>query len=114
MKIIISNKNIIICEKCKMANTFVSRFKGLMLRKSLPEDEGLYLKKCNSIHMFFMKFPIDVLFIDKNSLVVHTLKDFKPWKVSQIIKGAIDVLELASGTIDKLNIMVGDHIIVSE
>jgi uncharacterized membrane protein (UPF0127 family) len=100
----------IIVQKCNIANTFFKRLKGLLGKKDFPENEGLYIPKCNSIHMFFMKFPIDVLFLDQNKQIVFLLEDFSPWKIKSPVKKAIATLELPSGTIKKHSLKVGDNI----
>jgi uncharacterized membrane protein (UPF0127 family) len=110
MKILNSLTNQVLCDHCKLADTFIKRLTGLMFKKNLSSNEGLYITKCNSIHMFFMRFSIDIIFIDKNSKIVYLLKDFKPWRISKIVNGAKDTLELPSGTIERLGIRIGDII----
>ena len=83
--------------KIQKADTFMSRLLGLMPRNSLPSEEGLLLDPCNSIHMFFMKFPIDAVFLDKENKVVLLLENFKPWRISPFVKNAKTVLELPAG-----------------
>lgn len=84
--------------KCESAATFFSRFKGLQLRKELPAGTGLLITPCNSIHMFFMRFAIDAVFIDSNNTIVYIEHNIKPWRISRIVKNACSVLELPSGT----------------
>jgi uncharacterized protein len=102
------NQDRIIVQKCEIANTFFKRLKGLLGKKDFPENGGLYIPKCNSIHMFFMKFPIDVLFLDQNKKIVFLLEEFSPWKIKATVKKAIATLELPSGTIKKHSLKVGD------
>ena len=61
------------------ADTFFARFRGLMLRKRLPAGHGLLIAPCNSIHMCFMRFAIDVIFIDKDYKVLKVAHNVKPW-----------------------------------
>lgn len=110
MKILLNNQDIIIVKNCMIANTFFKRFKGLMGKKTLDKGDGLYIYKCNSIHMFFMRFPIDVIFLDKNKAIVHLIENFKPWRLTLPVKFAMDTLELPAGTIKKYNISLGDTI----
>ncbi len=91
-------RNTILADKCEAAKTFFSRFKGLQLRKELASGSGLLITPCNSIHMFFMRFAIDALFIDSNSKIVYIEKTIKPWRISRIVKNARSVLELPAGT----------------
>ena len=63
----------VICERCVAAETFWTRFRGLMLRASLPPDEGMVFRGAGSIHMFFMRFAIDAVFCDRELRVVNGL-----------------------------------------
>ncbi|QFT88463.1 hypothetical protein FIU87_07400 [Bacillus sp. THAF10] len=90
----------------KSADTIFSRLMGLMFKKDLL-DEGLLITPCNSIHMFFMRFPIDVVFLDKNNCIVLCIRHFKPWRVSPIVKNSYSVLELPIGSIDEFCLEVG-------
>lgn len=111
-KVILKNitKKNIIAENGNITSNFYDRFKGLLGKKEIKNDEALIIKPCNSIHMFFMKFSIDVIFIDKNDRVCEMIKNIKPWKVSKIIKEAKYVIELKSGKIEEHNIEIGDLI----
>lgn len=91
----------------KKADTFASRLKGLMFRKKPLDNEGLWIIPCNSIHMCFMFFSIDAVFIDKQKRVVHFVHNLQPWRFVSSIKGAHSVIELPAGTIKKLNLEVG-------
>jgi uncharacterized membrane protein (UPF0127 family) len=85
----------------KRADSFSSRFKGLMFRKEPLKDEALWLLSCNSIHMFFMRFPIDVIFLDKQLCIVKTVEDIRPWSLVLPVRGAHSCLELPVGTVQK-------------
>ena len=81
----IDGKNIVLCN-CYIADSFFKRFKGLMLASPLEENEGLILTKTNSIHMFFMKYEIDVLFLDKDNVIIDKIISMKRRRVSKIYK----------------------------
>lgn len=98
----------ILADKCEIADNFWLRFKGLMGRSYLPQDSGLIITPCNSIHMFFMKIPLDIVFITNKNTVIHTIENIRPWKFSKIITSAYSVIELPIGTIKNCNIQVGD------
>ena len=102
-----------ISSRVAKADTFMSRFLGLMPRKSMDEEEGLWLDPCNSIHMFFMSFPIDAVFLDKDNRAVHILENFRPWRISPFIKNAQTVLELPAGRC-RGRISAGDRIIFKD
>lgn len=81
-----------------IAKTFMRRFFGLMRRKTMGCGAMIFYK-CNSIHTFFMRFPIDVLYLDKNLNVVSYVCKLKPWKISASSLGARTVIELPANTI---------------
>lgn len=110
MKIINTGNNSMISEDCKVADTFLSRFRGLMGKHELLPGSGLLIIPCKSIHMLFMKFPLDIIFINRDNVVVYIVEGIKPWRVSKIIKNAHSVLELPVGSIKILNTKLGDRI----
>lgn len=97
----------ILLRNLRIADTFWQRFTGLMGR-TLAESEGLLIRPCNSIHCFFMKIPIDVLFLDKDSIVIHIISRMKPWRVSPVVRGATAVIEGPAGAFEQ--VASGDHI----
>lgn len=96
----------------KKADTFVGRFLGLMFRRSLPGHSALWLIPCNSIHMFFMRFSIDVVFLDKQNKIVKLAEHVQPWSMIPPVGAAYSALELQAGTIRKHGLQVGDQIII--
>jgi len=100
----------VIATRVKIAQDFMSRSVGLLNRSSLAEDEGLLIKPCSSIHTFFMKFPIDVLFLDKNGKVVSIEQSLAPWRLAGSIWAGYMVLELSAGKTSKESIKAGEII----
>jgi hypothetical protein len=86
----------VVCERCKLAVTFWTKFRGLMGRASLPADEGMLFRPAGSIHMFFMRFPIDVVFCDADLRVMKVVPALKPWRTAAA-RGAKVTVELAAG-----------------
>ena len=86
----------------EVADTFFSRFKGLMMRKSLPIDTALLIKPCDSIHTFFMRFPMTAIFLDKNMRVTKVVPNMKPWGLAFAF-GSYCVLELYGEEGSKVN-----------
>lgn len=83
--------------KARVARTFFERARGLIGTKSLGPGEGMLILKCNAIHTWFMRFPIDATFLDRNDQVVCVVRDIPPWK--PLVWGgfkAVKVLETAS------------------
>ena len=67
--------------RAEVARTFLQRAVGLIGRRSLPPGEGLLILRCNAIHTFFMRFPIDATFLDKNDRVVKVVRNIRPWRL---------------------------------
>ena len=104
-----------LCARLRMAMGFWPRFRGLMGRRALGPDEGLYLP-VNSIHMLFMRFPVDALFVSHpddtgGRRVVAMRHDLPPWRgVVLPMKGATGVLELPAGTLRRVGPQPGDRV----
>lgn len=113
-KIINKTQNTIISQKTKLANTCISRFVGLLDRSSLEPEEALLLKPCSSVHMFFMRFSIDVIFVNHNDCVVGLVRNLKPFQLSPLFFKASYAIELPKGLIDSTKTSVGDQIVVLE
>ena len=90
-------KNIAVSAAAQRADTFSARLFGLIPRHSLGAEEGLWLEPCAMIHMCFMSFAIDAVFLDKDLRVLRLIEDFRPWKFSPWVCGARGVLELPGG-----------------
>jgi hypothetical protein len=80
-------------------NTFCSRLMGLMFKKNLPAGSGIILKPCTQIHTCFMRFNIDVIFLDEDLKVLHIIENMKPWRISPLFLKAKYTVELPSGTL---------------
>jgi uncharacterized membrane protein (UPF0127 family) len=86
----------VVCARCALATSFWSRFRGLMGRASLADDEGMLFRPAGSIHMFFMRFAIDAVFCDAELRVLKVARALRPWRTAGA-RGAKVVLELAEG-----------------
>ena len=104
-----------VTRRVSIARSFWGRFRGLMGRASLADDEGLYLAS-NSIHMLFMRFPIDALFLsapdtDGVRRVVGVRPTLRPWSgLVMPVKGAQGVVELPAGAVERAGLSVGDAV----
>lgn len=110
MKVYNSTQNNLISDDIKVADNFVKRTFGLIPKSSLKEGEGLVIKPCCSIHTFFMKFAIDVLFVNKKNEVVALYENVKPWRTLPVHLTSQYVIELPAGTITAKNITKHDII----
>jgi uncharacterized membrane protein (UPF0127 family) len=104
-----------VAERVVGAHGFWGRFRGLMGRGTLPAGEGLFLAD-SSIHMFFMRFPIDALFVSTpdpsgERRVVDVRPDLRPWRgLVMPVKGAAGVVELPAGTLGRAGIQAGSAV----
>jgi len=96
-----------VATRVQRADDAASRSKGLLGRRSMEADEGLWIVPCPMIHTLFMKFPIDVVFLDRALRVVRVIEDIRPWRVSPWVFSAHSVLELKGGIL-KGSVAVGD------
>lgn len=106
-------KSQLIGNRIKFANNTIDRMLGLMFTKELPDCDGLLIGPCNSIHTFFMRYPIDVVFLDKNKTIVKIVRNKKPWGMTWVYWKATSVLELAGNSLDPA-VKEGDQLILEE
>ena len=99
----------IVCERCFVVDTPIARMKGLIGRSELPAGEGIVIRPCNSIHMFFMRFAIDAIFLDRTNTVVKIAANLKPWRMAWA-RRAHAVVELAAGEAERRGVSLGDHL----
>lgn len=95
----------------QMANTFWTRFRGLLGRTELAPNEGLLIVPCNSVHTLGMKFAIGVVFLSRDGKVCHLIPIMPPGKLGPLIANAHQVLELHPDTLAKAELRVGDTLI---
>ncbi len=98
----------ILIEHIEPAFSLFSRMRGLLGRTGLEKDHALYIKPCNSIHTFFMRFELDLIFLDKNLKVVRIVRNVAPNKMVMGGKHAASVIEMESGWFDWNQLGEGD------
>lgn len=108
MQIMNLTKNALLAENTTIADTLFKRIKGLLGRKDFNKGEALIIKPCNSIHTFFMRFPIDVVFVDAKKRVVKTISNMRPFRISGICLKARFSVELPAGSLQKTATQTGD------
>jgi len=96
--------------RIRRCDTFGTRLLGLMFRERPLTDEAYHLVPCNSVHTFFMRFPIDVLFLDADGRVLRIVGGVAPWRVLLPVKEAASVLELPAGASEAHGIKIGQTI----
>lgn len=97
-----------VVEHLLVAETTVARMRGLLGRMELPRDTGLLIRPCRSIHMWFMRFPIDAAFLDPDLRVLRISRGLRPWLLAFAPGGTHSVLETAAGVLD--GITTGDRL----
>jgi len=103
--------NKILAKKAKLCKNSFSKALGLMFSKKNQTLLFIFKKeKIISLHMFFVFYPIDILFLNKNKKVVELKENFKPFRVMIAKKPAKYIIELPQGTIKKTNTLLGDTI----
>ena len=108
VKVYNSTKSNIIADDANIAQNPITRTLGLLIKKDFPDGHGLVILPCCSIHTFFMKFSIDVLFVNKKNQVVAVFENVKKNRILPIILNSYYVVELPMGTILSKNIEKGD------
>jgi len=100
--------------QARKAESFLARLVGLMGRSGLEEGEGLLLAPCASVQTLFMRFPIDVIFMDRDARVVRVAPALRPFRLALGGRGARETLEVAAGTAARSDTTVGDRLAVED
>jgi len=111
MKIINQTKATVLAEDALLADNFWKRMVGLLGKDALRPGQALILKPCNCVHTFFMRFPIDCLFVDKNKIVIKTISCLKPFKITPLYFSSHLVIELPEGAITSSYTREGDTLL---
>lgn len=101
----------VLAESADVADTSAKRRTGLLKHTRLEAGEGLWINPCESVHTFFMKFPIDLVYLDKNRKVRKVRHAVGPWRLSACLT-ARSVLELPAGTAAKTGTVEGDTLAI--
>ncbi len=108
MRLINETKGTAVAERLEIADSFWTRLWGLMLRRELPAGQGMLLRPSASIHTAFMRFAIDVVFVDAENTVVKVVEDLKPFRVA--FAAAHSALELPTGAAAAARVARGDRL----
>jgi uncharacterized protein len=112
MQIVNLTRETALVEHGELAGTFLTRLRGLIGHAPLEPGEGLLISPCNSVHMFMMRFPIDVVFVNRADRVVGLASDLLPNRIGPIIHQSRYVIELPAGTIAQTGTQAGDQLAV--
>jgi uncharacterized protein len=114
----VTQGNAVIANDVRFAVTFLERTVGLMGKKTLPEGQTLLIRgsklaACNSVHTCFMRFPIDVVFVDDSMKVRSIVRNLKPWRITWPTFGATCAFEFKAGTVPS-SLKTGDVLHVGD
>ena len=109
LRVLVRNhtRSVVLAESADMADTSAKRRTGLLKHQRLEPGDGLWIVPCESVHTFFMKFPIDLVYLDKNRKVRKVRHSVGPWRLSACLP-AHSVLELPAGMAERTGTAVGD------
>lgn len=110
MRLVNSNNGQVLAHHIEVAANFKKRLKGLLGRSGFKHGEALILSPCNWIHTCFMNFPIDILFVDQEMVVLKVLENMKPFRFSPLIPRSHLVVELPAGRLAATGAGAGDHL----
>jgi hypothetical protein len=99
----------VVCERCVVADNPLTRLRGLLGKRGLGPGEGLLIRPAGSVHTCFMRFPIDVVFLDRDLHVIDVVHELRPWRMAGR-RGARAVLELAAGESRQRRIEAGGYL----
>ena len=103
----------LVCERCEIPESSFGRARGLLGRSGLEPGGGMLIDRAGSVHMFFMRFPIDVVFLARDRTVVGVKHRLAPWRVAGA-RRAVASLELPAGRAAELGIEKGDLLVLED
>lgn len=110
MRLINQTRGTVLAESIVFANTSFKRLKGLLGHRGLLDGQAMIIKPCNCVHTLFMRFSIDVLFVDKNNKVVKALGQLTPFRFSKLYWKSQVVVELPCGKLKSTQTQDGDSL----
>jgi hypothetical protein len=115
LKVLVRNhtRDTVLAHAAEVADTSAKRRTGLLKHERLEPGEGLWIDPCESVHTFFMKFPIDLVYLDKHHRVRKVRSAVRPWRLSACLL-AQSVLELPAGTVKQSGTQVGDELVIDK
>ncbi|MHB1357079.1 MAG: DUF192 domain-containing protein [Anaerolineae bacterium] len=102
----------VLADNALLASTYWQRLFGLMGRKTLAPGEGLVIDPCSSVHTHWMRFAIDVIYVNKEHVVVGIDHNLRPWRLGRLYKRVQYVVELPAGRAHETDTQVGDQLIL--
>jgi uncharacterized protein len=109
MQVTRKSDGLVISQQLRVAEKMLERMVGLMFRAEMNGFDALLIKECRSIHTFFMRYPIDVVFLNASFEVRKIIRNIKPWRMTWIYFSASQVLELRAGALP-IEVREGDKL----
>jgi uncharacterized membrane protein (UPF0127 family) len=103
----------VVCERCEVPETAFGRARGLLGRDGLEPGEGMLIDRAGSVHMLFMRFPIDVVFLSRDRTVVGVKHRLEPWRVAGV-RRAVAALELPAGAAAEVGVESGERLVFED
>jgi hypothetical protein len=113
LRAVVGDTGAVLADRLRVAETHWTRFRGLLGTASLPAGDGLWIRPCRQVHMFWMRYAIDVVFLDDALAVVAVTPDLRPWRISPLVKAATSVLELPAGTCAAAGLVPGQRLTIA-
>jgi len=101
-------RNTVIADRATMAASMLTRMRGLIGRRTLTRGEGLVIGPCSGVHTFFMRMPLDVLFLNRHNQVVCSVSGLPTWAMLPWVRGATRAIEVPVGIVHESRTAVGD------
>jgi len=103
----------VLADRLESARSTLDRMRGLLGRDMLHAGEGMWISRCACIHTWFMRFSIDVLFVDADFVVSKVVRDLSPWRMAGAL-GARHTVELPAGTLENVSVVPGDTLRIED
>lgn len=110
---ILDEAGVVLLQRVRLARSFWQRTRGLLGCKALGMEEGLWLERCNAVHMFGMRISLDIVFLNREGEILRCVHSLKPWRKAHC-RDASSTLEVAVGTVRRLELDVGKRLILCE
>ena len=114
MSVVVSKSQKPFITTLTVASTLWSRLKGLLGTNALEAGSGLWIKPCNSVHMFGMKYALDIIFLDDQHRIVKIVENLRPWKLVKPVRDATSVLEVPAGKCKTECVTEGDVLVLTQ
>lgn len=113
VRVLNTTRGTVLAERCPVASSWNDRMVGLLRTPEPPPRHGLWIDRTSSIHMFFMRYPLDIVFVGRDGRVSKIVERLLPWRAVLWAPGSRDCLELGVGSIAASGTQRGDQLEVT-